>query len=508
MLNDLATFAGVIRLGDLSLPVGAVGEPRAIGEREFLIPAGPVTVVHSLDDPEFFRHGWNSWSPSGWRRITDVPLRIHDSPQRLLTADDARNDTPLAHSGSAVGAIALADGEILLLGALGLGAPRVGATATTLWGTMEDPVAEWYFARGPEVEVFARYAELLAERLGSRDASAGRVWCSWYSFYEEIDEKSVRSAVADLVEARLPFDVVQLDDGWEPSVGDWVANDKFPSGMAATARTITDAGFRAGLWLAPFIALPHSRFAIERPDLLIQDEAGRPLVTGYNWGGPYYALDTTQPEVQEHLRELFTRVVGWGFTYLKLDFMYAAAIEGVRHAPVHREQAYRDAISLIREVVGDDVYLLGCGVPMLPSIGVFDGVRVGPDVAAFWENSERPGDPTGVGTKNAFLASIHRSWLRPCFETDPDVVYFRRRRSLLDDDQRQLLADVATVLGFRSTSDPVGWLTPDEVDELRDWLREPANVTRLGRYLFEVDDRLVDFGRFVDYVAPNSTNAN
>ena len=106
----------------------------------------------------------------------------------------------------------------------------------------------------------------------------------------------MRSTIAGL--DGLPFDVVQLDDGWERAVGDWEANDRFPSGMAATARMITDAGFRAGLWLAPMIALPDSRFAIDRPDLLIQSPDGGPLVAGYNWGGPYYALDTTQEEVE------------------------------------------------------------------------------------------------------------------------------------------------------------------------------------------------------------------
>jgi alpha-galactosidase len=506
MLKDLTMFSGHVDLGELSLPVIAHGAPRAIGEREFVIPSGAVTVLHPFADTEFFRHGWNSWSPSGWRHLDDRPLRVYDSPQRLLTADDAKNDTPLAHSGSAVGALALPDGEVLLLGALGLGAPRVGATASTLWGTVEEPAAEWYLAAGPEVEVFARYAELLAERLGSRGARAGRVWCSWYSFYEDLSEQLVRDTVAEL--AGMPFDVVQLDDGWERSVGDWHANERFASGMEATARVIADAGFRPGLWLAPLIALPDSEFARERPELLVQGDDGRPLVAGYNWGGPYYALDTTQPEVMAHLRELFTRVVGWGFSYLKLDFMYAGALAGIRSSPVHREQAYRDAIALIRETVGDEVYLLGCGVPIVPSAGVFDGVRVGPDVAAFWDNAERPGDPTGVGAKNAFLASIHRAWLRPVFETDPDVVYFRRRRSLLDEGQRQLLEDIATVLGFKSTSDPTSWLLPDEAAELRAWLERDEQVRREGRYRFRIDERAVDFGPFVDYLASPSTCAS
>jgi len=505
-MSFASAITSTVALGELTLSMIASGKPRAIGENEFLIPSGPVTVLHPLGDTEFFRHGWNSWSPSGWRRLDEPPLRIEGNAERLLTADDARNDTPLAHSGSAVGALALPNGEILLLGALGLGAPRVGATSTTLWGTLEVRAGEWFLARGTEEAVFARYAQLLAERLGSRSSRAGAVWCSWYSFYEDISEDQLAKALRGL--RGLPFDVVQLDDGWEEAVGDWTANARFPSGMAAVAERISSSGFRPGIWLAPFIALPESRFARERPELLVHDAEGRPLVAGYNWGGPYYTLDTTRPEVQEHLRELFRRVVGWGFGYLKLDFLYAAALEGVRSVAVHRERAYRDAVALIREAVGDSTYLLGCGAPMLPSAGIFDGVRVGPDVGAYWDNYERSSDPSGAGARNAFLASIHRVWLREVYETDPDVVYFRRRRSLLDDEQRRLLQDVASVLSFKSTSDPDAWLDREEREQLAEWLNRDEPVTRLGRYLFQVGDRTLDLSYFVSgYSAPVSTNA-
>jgi alpha-galactosidase len=507
-MSQIPPHADVVDLRGISLPLMSRGPARRLSDRELLLPPGDVALLHPWGkEAEFFRHGWNSWSPSGWRNLSEAPLRIEGSPERLLTADDARNDTPLAHSGSAVGALRGRDGATLLLGALGLGAPRVGATDSTLWGAVEDPSAEWLLAAGDESEVFARYGQLLAERIGRRERRAGRVWCSWYSYYEDISESLVRATVDDL--RGEPFDVVQLDDGWERSVGDWHANERFAAGMDATAQYIADAGFRAGLWLAPLIALPASEFARKRPDLLVSGTDGAPLIAGYNWGGPYYALDTTRPEVQDHLRELFSRVRGWGFTYLKLDFMYAGALAGVRSADLHREQAYRDAIALIRETVGDDTYLLGCGVPMLPSAGIFDGVRVGPDVGAFWDNAERSADPSGVGARNAMLASINRHWLRPLYETDPDVVYFRRRRSLLDEQQRQALQDVATILGFKSTSDPAAWLDEGERRELRSWLEADEHVEQVARYVFRVDGRVVDLTPFATgYVAPPATNAN
>ena len=53
--------------------------------------------------------------------------------------------------------------------------------------------------------------------------------------------------------ADWPFDVVQLDDGFQSEVGDrLVTNEKFPSGLAGVADSISAAGFRPGLWIAPF----------------------------------------------------------------------------------------------------------------------------------------------------------------------------------------------------------------------------------------------------------------
>ncbi len=480
--------------GAVRVPANVSGHPTTV-PAGYIVPAGPLALLHPFGETEFYRHGWNSWSPSGWARTDGATIGIKNSPRRLLTADDAANETPHTHSGSGVGAVVGYDGDVLLVGALGLGTPRVGADGNVLWARSEADTAEWFIAYGPELDVFAHYADLLSERLGRRAERAGTVWSSWYSFFEGIDERLIARTVADL--SGYPFDVFQLDDGWEPIVGDWTAGPDFPSGMEKTAATIREAGFRPGLWLAPLIALPQSPLARHRPDLLVQDAAGRPLVSGYNWGSHYYSLDTTQDEVKEHLRDVFKRVIGWGFSYLKLDFMYAGAITGCRRSDAPREAVYRDAIQHIRNVVGDDVYLLGSGVPMIPSVGVFDGVRVGPDVGAFWDNAERSGDPSGVGARNSVVASINRTWMKRLWEVDPDAVYFRGVRSLLDSGERQTLRDTAAILEFRSTSDPVEWLTDAERAQLVEYMKENAVIEQIGRHVFRVNGRCVDLSPIV-----------
>nr|WP_062330609.1 glycoside hydrolase family 36 protein [Herbidospora sakaeratensis] len=459
-------------------------EPVAGG---LILPPGRVAVLHGLGDALFYRHGQNSWSPCGWRRLSEPPLRIAN-PERRLTADDTVWDDPSRHHSSAVAALQGPDGNVLLLGALGLGTPRLSADHDTLAGWCEEDGAPWFLAYGPEREVFASYTRELAARLGSSDRRAGNVWCTWYAYYEGITEEQLGKDLAGL--AGLPYDVVQVDDGWQRIVGDWEPNDKFPSGMAALAGRIGAAGMRPGLWLAPFIVLPGAE---PDPEFLLRDAAGNPVEAGHNWGAAYWALDLTHPGVQEHLRGLIHRVVHeWGFTYLKLDFVNAGAVPGVRHSGAAREQAYRDGLRLIREAAGPEVYLLGSGGLLLPSLGLVDGMRSGPDVAPMWANYATD-DPSDAMAYNAVVNSLHRLWHAPLLQVDPDVVYFRSRLNLLTDAQMAWLQDLAAICGFRAVSDPPSWLSPAELERLRAYLTDRPEIVQGGRYRFTVDGREVDF---------------
>jgi alpha-galactosidase len=219
--------------------------------------------------------------------------------------------------------------------------------------------------------------------------------------------------------------------------------------------------------------------------LLLRDSAGQPVVAGYNWGGPYYALDLSREDARARVADLVRTVVEvWGFKYLKLDFINAAARPN--------ESVYRNALALIRETAGDDVYLLGSGAILLPSLGLLDGLRSGPDVAPMWDNYASA-DPSDATARNAVVNSVHRLWQTPLIEVDPDVVYFRSKLNLLTPQQSGWLRDLADVCGFRAVSDPPGWLSPDELDAMVAYLSRRPTITRLDRYRYAIDGRDVDF---------------
>jgi alpha-galactosidase len=457
-----------------------------------MITASRVDLSLPQAPKRFFRHGWQSWTLTTWLDPADPPLPIR-SPQFRAKDEDPLYAFSRNHVGAWIGAVELGDDDILLIGALGLGG-RVELDGTSLIGSYEVGEGAWFIGRGPEDEVFQNYANLLAQKFGkTRYEKPPRVWCSWYSLYKWINEHIILNALNSLGD--LPFDVFQLDDGWQITHGDWEPTRKFPSGMSNLALRISATGRTAGLWLAPFMVTKLSSIYRDHPDWLLRDENGHPVPVGITWEGVPYALDTSHPAVLEWLDKLIRKVRGWGYNYLKLDFLYAGAIPGKRYQDIPREVAYRNAMEVMRAAAGD-AYILACGAPIIPSLGLCDGIRVGPDVSPYWLNTPLTiwlNNPNDTSTQNSVRTSMHRLWLSSLVNIDPDVMFFRSRHNALKTNERQLLQDLGTITGFKATSDLPQWMNAQEVRSLRNFLESDIEVKKTARYKYQVDGREVDF---------------
>jgi len=442
-----------------------------------------VRVYPPFRGEAFFRHGWQSWSLASWVSLSQPPVPLLP-PERQPQADDPFLLRASEWWGSGLGALRGPEGRVLLLGALGVGA-RVLGRPDLLLGRMEGEEGGWFVAWGSEEEVFPAYARLLPRRLLGKPP---RVWCSWYAFYTNISEVRLLQVLEEV--ASYPFEVFQVDDGWQRALGDWEANERFPHGMAYLAERIRAKGLRPGLWLAPFLVTADSPIVHARPEWLLRDREGRPLPAGFNWGKPLLALDAGKEEVLAWVEGLIRKVCSWGYDYLKLDFLYAASLPGAEG-----EGRYRVAMERIRQAAGD-AYLLFCGAPVLASLGLADGLRVGPDVAPYWDNEDRStwlGDPTGPGLRNALRTTLHRLWLRENVQVDPDVVFFRSRFSLLSPEEMRLQEAMGEITGFKATSDPPSWLTPEERARLLAFLSQDQEVEFLGPYRFQVGEEVLDY---------------
>jgi alpha-galactosidase len=239
-------------------------------------------------------------------------------------------------------------------------------------------------------------------------------WCSWSCYFKRVTEADVAENVDAVAALSLPIEIVQIDDGYEAGIGDWLHAARSFGSLRSVAERISAAGLTPGVWTAPFLVGERSALAAEHPDWLVEGADA-----GWNWDQRLHALDVTHPDAAEHLGGVFRTLAGWGIRHHKLDFLYAGAIEGGRHAGCTPIEAYREGLRIVRDAAGPDATLLGSGAPLLPSIGLLDAMRIGPDVL-----SESPGvkpDLAGVIDATRTRAWMHgRLWAN-----DPDCLVAR-----------------------------------------------------------------------------------
>lgn len=291
-------------------------------------------------------------------------------------------------------------------------------------------------------------------------------WCSWYHFFSNIREENLVNnaeamvtikAANGLHAKRQGFDLFQIDDGYQRAWGDWLTLDKkkFPTlSLKSIATMIKGKNMLPGIWMAPFAIDKHSNVAKEHPSWILRKGGpGGVPANSANCGKWFYGLDVTNPEVQTHVRNCITTMTSeWGFVYLKLDFLYAAALSGAQKSyfdrTLTRAQAMQVAMQAVTQSAGPYVYLLGCGAPMGSVIGHVHANRVSADAGLSWfpEFPLPSYDKWNLPSASSMIRnsicrmSMHARW----WINDPDCMLLRRSTSITDDE----IIAIATVKGM------------------------------------------------------------
>ena len=348
-----------------------------------------------------------------------------------------------------------------------------GETFITDWACLD-------FIDTKSNDPLSTYLKLTADENSVRVANTSPLgWCSWYYYFQDVHQTHIHNHLkwAKEYKNEIPLEVIQVDDGYQSDIGDWLTtNERFPNGMAQLAGEIQGSGYIAGLWIAPFIALRSAQVVQGNPDWVLRNRYGLPANTGWVWETFGRALDVTHPGVQEDITNVIDTVVNqWGYSYLKLDFLYAAALAGKRHNPrLTGAQALRQMLMKIREAAGDESTLVGCGCPLGSGIGIFDSMRIGPDVAPSWKprygfvDALIQNEMDLPSARNALHNTITRSPLhRRWWINDPDCLILRKDETQLSEAEVQTLTTVVALSGGAAiVSDDL--LALDE--ERRSWL--------------------------------------
>lgn len=313
----------------------------------------------------------------------------------------------------------------------------------------------------PEVENGLReWARWVANAMNPR-LSAPQItgWCSWYNLYATLSEdiilEHLRGATAVKQRENLPLHVFQIDDGFTPEMGDWLAvKPQFPRGMKPILAEIRGAGFIPGLWIAPFMVGNRSNIYREHPDWVVKERAtGKPLAhmkfyEEFRWhkrSEEYYILDATHPDAFNYLRQVFrTWRNEWGCEYFKTDFMHFGSEYGAEQAIWHqsgltRMEIWRSVAEMIRDEIGEALWL-GCGCPLWASVGLVDAIRIGRDVGVRWAGNQSAQSLLRDQATRNFANQL-------LWQADPDCILLREKFHYLSDAELEALAIYAGLSG-------------------------------------------------------------
>jgi len=261
-------------------------------------------------------------------------------------------------------------------------------------------------------------------------------WDSWYAYYMGTRQEDMVKEASAIAEKLKPYgmEYVQLDAcftrGKDANWLEW-EEDAWPKGGKYVFDHIRSEGLKPGLWINIYggnHANPAMGDQFENgkypEDFWLRDKNGKLSGACCTADGTVVRMDFTNPEViEKHLKPLFkTLKEEWGLAYLKdagwgtwMDY-YKKNRENAHNPSVGSREGYNKAQRAVRDVLGDDTYILGCAMHEIGlGFGIFDGSRTGGDDFASWG-----------GMNVYFNALFGQQWINGiCWWSHPDATMIR-----------------------------------------------------------------------------------
>ena len=229
-------------------------------------------------------------------------------------------------------------------------------------------------------------------------------WSSWWAYFRNCTEADIDRLLAVWEKERLAdygYRFIQLDDvyqgehdrarhhvkacngycGGEPSTWlDW-RKDLFPGGLGRFVSSVRKAGFDPALWVS--CCNSYADLAEERPEWFVTGTDGKPLPTP--WVG--HVLNAADPAPADALiRPTFRGLRQAGVSYVKIDQLRHMCYDGLNHANAWRwkkglsaDDVQRAYLTIAREELGKDAFILSCWGVNPAAIGLVDACRIGGD---------------------------------------------------------------------------------------------------------------------------------
>lgn len=230
-------------------------------------------------------------------------------------------------------------------------------------------------------------------------------WSSWWAYFRKFNENNLNELLNTWKQKHLAdygYQYIQIDDGYQggedaghrapketphgyyaTGPGTWLhwKKDLFPGGLEGYVKTVNRAGFKPGVWMGSFYTAMDS--VEKHPGWFIQDSTGRPSLA--HWVS--YAINAKNDEAATTLIRPSFR--GWrqaGMRYLKIDQLRHYVFDNMNNHPeffknksYSADDVFRRYLSIAREELGPETFILSCWGVLPQSVGLADACRIGGD---------------------------------------------------------------------------------------------------------------------------------
>lgn len=208
---------------------------------------------------------------------------------------------------------------------------------------------------------------------------------SWPVYGKEVAQADV---LREVTAGKGILDTYIIDAGCVASGSLEVNKAKFPD-LDALIQQTKEAEIKPGIWVAPFMIAEADVKKLEkegilRQEWLMRDQHGKPRriplpgITGLFERS--FMLDISNPDVRKYLNGKLVGLAKAGFEVFKADFLMVPFTGQLQNKGKTSVEYYREFFEKFRQSVRDqlnkEIEIIGCGAPVMESIGLFDGMRM------------------------------------------------------------------------------------------------------------------------------------
>lgn len=302
-----------------------------------------------------------------------------------------------------------------------------------------------FFAGNKPFETLQELAWRTAEQTNARQGSVTSFhWISAADDENTFEKLKSQVDFLNAVHPKLNLHTLMLNQGY-CEIGDWLeTNNNWPGGLNRVAREIFKDGYRAGIWIAPFVASKNSKLAKQHPDWLAKDYNNNLILKTDNNNNRLYILDISHPGVQKYLVKVFKTLRKMGFIFYELAHLNTGFLhhkETQRKKPIKTSvQLFRELLALIRTEVGEGSLIMASEAPFAPLIGFADIVKITED------------ESTSSNQATTFIQNIHESFFTHYFnnvywQNYPGAINLSEKNNSITKEKQKSLALWNSIIG-------------------------------------------------------------